>query len=67
MSLREGIVKEYAGKLAAGTITPAEYERQFTAWQNAQIQLNLHRKQLLEKQIEQLVTKGSLKDYEKIQ
>jgi outer membrane protein TolC len=67
VTLREGIVREYADKLAGGTITPAEYERQFTAWQNAQIQLNLHRKQLLEKQIEQLVTRGNLNDYEKKQ
>jgi len=64
VSLRQAITEEYAGKLSGGTITPAVYERQFTAWQNAQIQLNLHRKQLLEKKIEYLVVKGNLNDYE---
>ncbi len=65
VGLRKEISGEYAGKLAGGVITPAEYERQLTAWQNAQIQLNLHQKQLLEKHIDYLVTKGNLNDYEK--
>ena len=64
VALREEISGEYADKLSGGTITPAEYERQFTAWQSAQIQLNLHRKQLLEKKIDYLITEGNLKGYE---
>ncbi len=62
--LRKEITEEYAGKLSGGTITPAEYERQLTAWQNSQVQLNLHQKQLMEKHIEYLVTNGNLNDYE---
>ena len=64
VTLRREISAEYADKLSGGTITPAEYERQFTAWQNAEIQLNLHMKQLMEKKIDYLITRGNLKDYE---
>lgn len=63
--LRKEIMEEYAGKLSGGTITPAEYERQLSAWQNSQVQLNLHQKQLMEKHIDYLITNGNLKDYEK--
>ncbi|MCD6202069.1 MAG: TolC family protein [Bacteroidales bacterium] len=62
--LRKEITEEYAGKLSGGTITPAEYEQQLTAWQDSQVQLNLHQKQLMEKHIDYLVTNGNLKDYE---
>jgi len=65
VQLRQQIAEEYAGKLAGGTITPSEYERQLTAWQEAEVQLNLHQKQLMEKRIDQLVTNGNLYDYEK--
>ncbi|NOY36068.1 MAG: TolC family protein [Chlorobi bacterium] len=64
VKLRKQITGEFERKLAGGTITPAEYEQQLTAFQNARIQLNLHQKQKLEKQIDYLVTNGNLTDYE---